>query len=146
MIAAAIIAVLAAFALPSYQNHVAKAQVREAQNNLVALSLVVESLYQRQLRYISADIGNSVNSAANLGGWLFGLPEAYGYSPNADLSDIEIQWSLRSRVCTDAGKFKFDMNRDEDGKNTATNVKWEKRRLQLMVHQSLNPKAKNSNG
>jgi|GEM_PF-6023135 len=39
----------------------------------------------------------SVESDLTLGDWLYGLPQAYGYSPNADLSDYEIQWSLRSR-------------------------------------------------
>lgn len=51
MITIAIVAILASIALPSYQEHIKKAAIREAQSNLVGLSLSAESSYQRQLAY-----------------------------------------------------------------------------------------------
>ncbi|MFY9179290.1 MAG: type IV pilin protein [Venatoribacter sp.] len=51
MITVAIVAILAAVAVPSYQNQIAKSQISAAQSNLIALSLVVENIYQRTLAY-----------------------------------------------------------------------------------------------
>lgn len=51
MITVAIIAILAAIALPAYSNYVKKANVRSAQNDLVSLGLVFENSYQRKLEY-----------------------------------------------------------------------------------------------
>ncbi|ANF81154.1 hypothetical protein A3K93_02410 [Acinetobacter sp. NCu2D-2] len=51
MIVIAIIAILAAIALPSYQNYVTRAKIKEAQSDLIALSLSVENMYQRTLSY-----------------------------------------------------------------------------------------------
>ena len=56
LVAVAIIGILAAIALPSYQNYLLKAKVKEAQSNLVALSLSAESGYQRQLSYAVANL------------------------------------------------------------------------------------------
>ena len=46
-----ILAILTAIALPSYQNYVTKSKIKEAQSNLIALSLSVEQIYQRNLTY-----------------------------------------------------------------------------------------------
>lgn len=51
MIVVVIIAILAVIALPSYQNYVTRAKIKEAQSNLVALSLAAENIYQRTLIY-----------------------------------------------------------------------------------------------
>ncbi|KAA8733281.1 prepilin-type N-terminal cleavage/methylation domain-containing protein [Acinetobacter qingfengensis] len=51
MIAIVIIAILAAIAVPSYNNYVKKAHIKAAQSDLVALSLVYENYYQRNLSY-----------------------------------------------------------------------------------------------
>lgn len=58
MIAVVIIAILATVALPSYQNYMIKSKIREAQSNLVTLSLAAENAYQRSLSYPR----NSLNS------------------------------------------------------------------------------------
>lgn len=44
-----VVAILASIALPSYQNHVIKSKIKEAQANLIALSLSAESAYPRTL-------------------------------------------------------------------------------------------------
>ena len=59
MIVVAIIAILSAIAIPSYQSYIIKAKVKEAQSNLIALSLSVESNYQRQLKYHSDDLADT---------------------------------------------------------------------------------------
>ena len=61
MITVAIVAILASIALPSYQNYITKSKIKEAQSNLIALSLSAESLYPRTLSYRQA---NHTNSAA----------------------------------------------------------------------------------
>lgn len=45
MIAVVILAILAAIAMPMYSNYITKAKARSAQSDLVALSVVMESLY-----------------------------------------------------------------------------------------------------
>lgn len=51
MVVIVIIAILAVIAVPSYQNYVTRAKIKEAQSNLIALSLSAENLYQRTLKY-----------------------------------------------------------------------------------------------
>lgn len=60
MITVAIIAILAAIALPSYQNYVKRANIKAAQTDLVSLSLVFENHYQRNLSYPNEDYGKDV--------------------------------------------------------------------------------------
>lgn len=55
MITVAIIAILAAIALPSYQNYVKRANIKAAQTDLISLSLVYENYYQRNLAYPDPD-------------------------------------------------------------------------------------------
>lgn len=59
MIVIVIVAILAAIAVPSYQNYITKAKVKEAQSNLVALSLSAEQAYQRTLSYPIASLSTS---------------------------------------------------------------------------------------
>jgi len=51
MIVAAIVAILAAIALPSYNSYIIKSDIRTAQSDLLALSLNLENVYQRTLSY-----------------------------------------------------------------------------------------------
>lgn len=51
MVVVAIVAIISAISYPSYQNYIKKAKVKEAQSNLIALSLSTESNYQRRLSY-----------------------------------------------------------------------------------------------
>lgn len=59
MIVVAVIAVLAMIAVPSYQNYITKSKIKEAQSNLIALSLSAENFYQRTLNYPLANLSNS---------------------------------------------------------------------------------------
>ncbi|TBW58460.1 prepilin-type N-terminal cleavage/methylation domain-containing protein [Marinobacter halodurans] len=51
MIVVVIVAILASIAIPSYQNYVKSSHAKAAAGDLVALGLVMENIYQRQLRY-----------------------------------------------------------------------------------------------
>lgn len=51
LIALAIAAILASIAIPSYRNFIDRSTMRTAQSDLVALSVVIENRYQRQLSY-----------------------------------------------------------------------------------------------
>ncbi|TCB12390.1 prepilin-type N-terminal cleavage/methylation domain-containing protein [Acinetobacter sp. ANC 4641] len=53
MITVVIIAILAAIAMPTYKKYVVKSHVRSAMTDLTSLSLVVENLYQRNLKYVA---------------------------------------------------------------------------------------------
>lgn len=59
MIVIVIIAILAAIAVPSYQTYVTKSKIKEAQSNLIALSLSAENFYQRSLSFPSTTLANT---------------------------------------------------------------------------------------
>lgn len=59
MIVAALIAILAAIALPAYNGYVARSKIKTAQADLVALSLNYENRYQRTLSYPSGAYANT---------------------------------------------------------------------------------------
>lgn len=59
MITVVIVAILAAIALPSYQNYIKRTNIKAAQTDLVALSLVFENYYQRNLSYPNQDYANT---------------------------------------------------------------------------------------
>lgn len=65
MIVVIIIAVLASIALPSYQNYIRKSKIKEAQANLIALSLSAENQYQRTLSYPVLELSNTINIKEN---------------------------------------------------------------------------------
>lgn len=62
MITVAIVAILAAIALPAYQNYVKRSHAQAAGADLVALSLALENTYQRTLQYPTAASGTSATS------------------------------------------------------------------------------------
>ena len=62
MIVVAIVAILASIAVPGYQNYIRKSHARAAGGDLVALGLVMENIYQRQLRYPTPTSTNPTTS------------------------------------------------------------------------------------
>ena len=69
MVVIIIVAILAAIAVPSYQNYITKAKVKEAQSSLIALSLAVENAYQRTLTYPSATLSDTAQIKAAFNTW-----------------------------------------------------------------------------
>lgn len=59
IITVVIVAILASIAIPSYQNYITRSKIKEAQSNLIALSLSAENYYQRTLNYPTATINSS---------------------------------------------------------------------------------------
>lgn len=65
MVVIAIVGILAAIALPSYQGYIKKSRAKTAAADLVSLAAVVEGRFQRSLAYPTADIsGTSALKAA----------------------------------------------------------------------------------
>jgi type IV pilus assembly protein PilE len=75
MIVVALIAILAAIALPSYESYVRRQKVRLAQSDLVALSLAMENRFQQQISYPAASADTAAVRTA-LPGWAPGSAAA----------------------------------------------------------------------
>jgi len=84
MVAVIILAILAAIAMPMYSNYITKAKARSAQSDLVALSLVLESLYQRNLKYIDSTGEKTVSD------YLTTNTMAGSWQPSADTFDYKL--------------------------------------------------------
>ena len=94
MVTVVIIAILAAIAMPMYSNYITKAKARSAQSDLLALSVVMESLYQRNLRYKTApDPSDSTKSLASYTTTKTEdtLTYANGWKPSSDTFDYTIE-------------------------------------------------------
>ncbi len=87
MIVVAVIGILAAIALPSYNSYIVKSEIRTAQSDLLALSLNLENVYQRTLSYPPITTNTTTGLADQFKGW---SPSAsnFGYTvtPNADFT------------------------------------------------------------
>lgn len=69
MIAMAIVAILAAIALPSYASYVRKQKIRAAQGDLAGLVLMMENHFQQQLKYPLATTTTTAETKTALPGW-----------------------------------------------------------------------------
>jgi len=79
MIVVAIIAILAAIALPAYGNYVKRSKVRTAQADLRAASAAMENARQRTLSYPAA-IPGSWSAASKSADFTFGITSEGGYT------------------------------------------------------------------
>ena len=91
MITVAIVAILAAIALPSYNRYVAQSSIKAAEADLVALSLNLENDYQQQLAYpVSTASGTTqiqcaltatpTNCTTPTSGWMPSQDSSFNYS------------------------------------------------------------------
>lgn len=92
MIVVAIIAILAAIAVPAYQGYILRSKLRIAQGDLMALAANVENFRQRTLAYPSAEAADTTAVQAQFPGWSpasgpgdfsFGYGTAAGYTLTA---------------------------------------------------------------
>lgn len=82
MIVVAVVSILAAIALPSYNSYIIKSEIRSSQADLLALSLNFENRYQRTLAY--PVIASGSNTTA-------GLKTLFtGWSPSASNFDYSL--------------------------------------------------------
>lgn len=124
MIVVAVIAVLAMIAVPSYQNYITKSKIKEAQSNLIALSLSAENFYQRTLNY---PIANLSNSAALKSSTMFST-----WNPTSDTFSYQYQstdgstYTLKA-TGTDSRVVDCQLSLNHQGTRTATgcgNTEW----------------------
>ncbi|WP_150303186.1 type IV pilin protein [Pseudomonas saliphila] len=69
MVVIAIVGILAAIALPSYQGYIKKSRAKTAAADLVSLAAVVEGRFQRSLAYPAADITGTPALKAAFSQW-----------------------------------------------------------------------------
>ncbi|AJQ97159.1 type IV pilin protein [Gynuella sunshinyii] len=83
LVVIAIVAILATIAIPSYSRYIQKSRAKAAAADLVAISLVMENMYQRQLKYLKpAD----VSATPALSNPTSGTLETLAYLGNGDSS------------------------------------------------------------
>ncbi|WP_428240331.1 type IV pilin protein [Gynuella sp.] len=83
LVVIAIVAILAAIAIPSYNRYIQKSRAKAAAADLVAISLVMENMYQRQLKYIKP---TDVSATPALSNPTSGTPQTLAYLGNGDSS------------------------------------------------------------
>lgn len=97
MIAVVILAILAAIAMPMYSNYITKAKARSAQSDLVALSLVLESMYQRNLKYVASTTDQDASA------YLTANSMTGVWQPTADTFDYKITATASTYTLTAIG-------------------------------------------
>lgn len=69
MVVVALIAILAAIALPAYNNYINRGKIKTVQADLTALSLNFENRYQRVLSYPDTDFTSTSQFTGLFNGW-----------------------------------------------------------------------------
>ncbi len=80
MITVAIVAILAAIALPSYNSYIIKSEIRTAQADLLALSLNLENKYQRTLSYPQITTNTTDGLKRQFTGWNPSAANSFSYT------------------------------------------------------------------
>ncbi|WP_308469334.1 type IV pilin protein [Acinetobacter guerrae] len=89
MFVVVILAILTAIAMPSYANYIKRANIKAAQSDLVALGLVYENFYQRNLSYPSVNfVSTSALMDSNTGfpQWAPSKTDIFEFSSNSTRS------------------------------------------------------------
>lgn len=69
MFVVALIAILAALAMPAYNGYINRSKIKTAQSDLAGLSLNFENRYQRMLAYPESDYADTAALSNLFGGW-----------------------------------------------------------------------------
>lgn len=96
MITIAIVGILAAIALPSYNNYIEKSKLRTAQSDVIALGMALENIRQRTLMYSATDY-TVTDTAAVIG-------KAKTWSP-ASAADFKFALAVVAATATDAATY-----------------------------------------
>ena len=99
MIVVAIVAILAAIALPSYERYVKKSRARGASADLVALSLALENRFQKSLAYPAHTNQNPVGHA-DFGAWSPAQGSHFTYALTSTASAYALTATARDSVWT----------------------------------------------
>lgn len=125
MIVVAIIAILAAIAVPIYSNYITRSKLTEAQNNLSALRVQMEQYFQDNRQYTSAGgTGTTTGcgvlmptSIASNGG--NSIAKYFSYSCNATASTYTI--TATGNPGTPTANFEFTIDQTNTRKTTNAN-------------------------
>ncbi|WP_198333431.1 type IV pilin protein [Psychrobacter aquimaris] len=122
MITVAIVAILAAIALPSYQNYVKRANIKAAQTDLISLSLVFENYYQRNLSYPDEDYTNTTALMADKAfpQWSPSKIDTFNFSSKALNLDNGKGYTLIATAKDSSNLKGCDLKIDNTNKQTAT--------------------------
>ncbi|KFZ38627.1 hypothetical protein HR45_04165 [Shewanella mangrovi] len=91
MVVVAIVAILAAVALPSYRYFIIASRARAATTDLVGLAMEMEAIYKNQLQYPTNAAG-TVASSSSFSGWAPSEATYFGYS----LESSSTSYSLKA--------------------------------------------------
>lgn len=98
MIVVAIVAILAAIALPAYNSYIIKSEIRTAQSDLLALSLHFENRYQRRLSYPTIDPNTTIGLKDEFEGWRTSAEANFDYSvPGNTASEYTLKATGKNR-------------------------------------------------
>lgn len=102
MVTVAIIAILAAIALPAYSSYITKSQAKSAASDLVALSVAVERKYLKTLAYTPSPSYSSDET-----GWT-ALTQGYasGWQSSTDSFNYKVDVNVSSKTYTLTAKGK----------------------------------------
>lgn len=89
MVVVAIVAILAAIALPSYRYFIITSRARAASTDLVGLAMEMESIYKTQLQYPTNAAG-TLASSVDFTGWAPSEATYFGYSLASDSSSYKL--------------------------------------------------------
>lgn len=91
MVVVAIIAILAAIALPAYEDFILRSKIRAAQSDLLALSANVENYRQRTLVYPGQTLADTSAVTGTFPGWAPSSKRAdFGFSYGSHASGYEL--------------------------------------------------------
>lgn len=100
MVSVAIIAILAAIALPLYSSYITRSQAKSAATDLMSLSVAVENLYLRTLSYTAPTTNPTTTTAQT-------QTYATGWQPSSDNTfdyTVSVTTSTKSYTLTATGK------------------------------------------
>lgn len=102
MIVAAIVAILAAVALPNYKDYVERGYVTTASADLVALSLALTNRFQRQLSYPTVTTTSTADTKSEVTGWAPAETQYFDFKMTSTTSDYTLTAEGKSRLngCT----------------------------------------------
>lgn len=108
MIVVALVAILAAVAMPMYSQYMAKSQARAASADLVALSLVLENRFQKTLvypTYANALVPRTVaaregSMQTDFSAWVPTQGELFDYRVTSDSTTYTLTATRKSGACT----------------------------------------------
>lgn len=120
MIVVAIVAILAAIAVPIYSNYVTRSKLTEAQNNLSALRVAMEQYFQDNRQYTGTGGSCGVNMpTATAGNGGNSIAKYFTYSCTATASAYTI--TATGNTGTQTASFVFTIDQDNNRATTRAN-------------------------